>query len=160
MTVFDAPARPTEPIHPARPELLAVGVMIWLGSEFMFFSGLFAAFFTIRAHATVWPPPGTKLDTYQALLNDRRYFDYSEILSRAVVELTTNKGLREHLAKLREANLLSLTKQGMWLALEIPSFDAMVEVENRQQVLTSATADAAEAMASYTGGRAADYRNR
>ena len=41
--------------------------MIWLGSEFMFFSGLFAAFFTIRAHATVWPPPGTKLDTYQAL---------------------------------------------------------------------------------------------
>jgi len=51
-----------------RPELLAVGVMIWLGSEFMFFSGLFAAFFTIRAHAAVWPPPGTKLDTYQALV--------------------------------------------------------------------------------------------
>ncbi len=50
-----------------RPQLLAVGVIIWLGSEFMFFSGLFAAFFTIRAHATVWPPPGTKLDTYQAL---------------------------------------------------------------------------------------------
>ncbi len=40
--------------------------MIWLGSEFMFFSGLFAAFFTIRAHAAVWPPPGTKLDTIQA----------------------------------------------------------------------------------------------
>lgn len=51
-----------------RPQLLAVGVMIWLGSEFMFFSGLFAAFFTIRAHATVWPPPGTKLDTIQALI--------------------------------------------------------------------------------------------
>jgi cytochrome c oxidase subunit III len=68
VTVFDAPARPAEPIHPDRPQLLAVGVMIWLGSEFMFFSGLFAAFFTIRAHATVWPPPGTKLDTYQALV--------------------------------------------------------------------------------------------
>ena len=53
---------------PERPQLLAVGVIIWLGSEFMFFSGLFAAFFTIRAHATVWPPPGTKLDTYQALI--------------------------------------------------------------------------------------------
>jgi cytochrome c oxidase subunit 3 len=51
-----------------RPQLLAVGVMIWLGSEFMFFSGLFAAFFTIRAHAPVWPPAGTKLDTYQALV--------------------------------------------------------------------------------------------
>jgi cytochrome c oxidase subunit 3 len=55
------------PAHARRPQLLAVGVIIWLGSEFMFFSGLFAAFFTIRAHASVWPPPGTKLDTYQAL---------------------------------------------------------------------------------------------
>lgn len=49
-----------------RPPVLAVGVMIWLGSEFMFFSGLFAAFFTIRAHAAHWPPPGTNLDYVQA----------------------------------------------------------------------------------------------
>jgi|SRR5271165_2809483 len=46
--------------------MLAIGVLIWLGSEVMFFSGLFAAFFTIRAHANVWPPPGTKVDTIQA----------------------------------------------------------------------------------------------
>ena len=50
-----------------RPKLLQVGVIVWLASELMFFSGLFAAFFTIRANAKVWPPPGTKLDTYQAL---------------------------------------------------------------------------------------------
>jgi cytochrome c oxidase subunit III len=49
-----------------RPPMLAIGVMIWLGSEFMFFSGLFAAFFTIRAHAVIWPPPGTQLDTIRA----------------------------------------------------------------------------------------------
>jgi enoyl-CoA hydratase/carnithine racemase len=55
---------------------------------------------------------------------------------------------------------LSLTKQGMWLALEVPSFDAMVEVENRQQVLAAATADASEAMASYLGRRPAEYHNR
>jgi cytochrome c oxidase subunit 3 len=62
--------RPHAGGHPVaeRPQMLAVGVMIWLGSEFMFFSGLFAAFFTIRANAKVWPPPGTKLDTYQALV--------------------------------------------------------------------------------------------
>jgi enoyl-CoA hydratase len=48
----------------------------------------------------------------------------------------------------------------MWLALEIPSFDAMVEVENRQQVLTSATDDAREAMASYVGRRPPRYHNR
>jgi DNA helicase-2/ATP-dependent DNA helicase PcrA len=38
------------------------------------------------------------LGTYQALLNDRRYLDYSEILFRAVDELTNNRVLRDHLA--------------------------------------------------------------
>ena len=51
---------------PDRPPMLSVGVIIWLGSEVMFFSSLFAAFFTIRAHATVWPPPGAHLDTIRA----------------------------------------------------------------------------------------------
>jgi len=61
----DAPV-PTGKIVHDRPPMLAIGILIWLGSEVMFFSGLFAAFFTIRAHATVWPPPGTHLDTIQA----------------------------------------------------------------------------------------------
>ncbi len=51
-----------------RPPLLAIGVMIWLGSELMFFSGLFAAFFTIRSEHVVWPPAGTHLDTVRALI--------------------------------------------------------------------------------------------
>lgn len=49
-----------------RPPMLAIGVMIWLGSELMFFSGLFAALFTIRAHLASWPPTGTKLDVLQS----------------------------------------------------------------------------------------------
>jgi cytochrome c oxidase subunit 3 len=49
--------------------MLAVGVMIWLGSELMFFSGLFAAFFTIRAQAGGnWPPKGTELDTVRGII--------------------------------------------------------------------------------------------
>jgi enoyl-CoA hydratase/carnithine racemase len=55
---------------------------------------------------------------------------------------------------------LALTKQGMWLSLEIPSFDAAVEMENRQQALTSATADAAEARRTYRGTGTPDYRHR
>jgi enoyl-CoA hydratase/carnithine racemase len=54
----------------------------------------------------------------------------------------------------------SLTKQGMWLALEIPSFDAAVELENRQQVLTSATTDQKEAMAAFREKRPPVYRNQ
>jgi cytochrome c oxidase subunit 3 len=52
--------------RPDKPSMLAVGVIIWLGSEVMFFSSLFAAFFTIRSHASVWPPAGTHLDTLRA----------------------------------------------------------------------------------------------
>jgi cytochrome c oxidase subunit 3 len=52
-----------------RPPMLAVGVMIWLGSELMFFSGLFAAFFTIRANTPgAWPPSGTHLDTIRGAI--------------------------------------------------------------------------------------------
>jgi len=53
---------------------------------------------------------------------------------------------------------LALTKQGMWAALEIPSYDAMVELENRQQILTMLTEDAAEAKASHRVGRPPQYR--
>ena len=61
---------PTGRIVHDRPPMLAVGVMIWLGSELMFFSGLFAAFFTLRANAVggVWPPPGTHLDTIRGII--------------------------------------------------------------------------------------------
>jgi cytochrome c oxidase subunit 3 len=51
-----------------RPDLLAVGTVVWLASELMFFSGLFAAYFTLRAQAVQWPPPGVNLDTVAATI--------------------------------------------------------------------------------------------
>ncbi len=64
--VSAAPSAKRQKIVHDRPPMLAIGVMIWLGSELMFFSGLFAALFTIRAHLAQWPPAGTELDTIQA----------------------------------------------------------------------------------------------
>ncbi|HLG93178.1 MAG TPA: cytochrome c oxidase subunit 3 [Acidimicrobiales bacterium] len=57
-----------------KPSMLGVGTMIWLGSELMFFSGLFAAYFTIRAqaptllHTTKWPPPGIEIDVARSAI--------------------------------------------------------------------------------------------
>jgi enoyl-CoA hydratase/carnithine racemase len=103
---------------------------------------------------------------HELMLTSRR-FDATEALRIGLVTEVTEPGaLAGRVDAMVDALLqapplsLSLTKQGMWLALEIPSFDAMVEVENRQQVLTSATADAAEARASYTGRRPAEYHQR
>jgi enoyl-CoA hydratase len=55
---------------------------------------------------------------------------------------------------------LALTKRGMWLSLEMPSFDTAVEFENRQQVLTSVTADQSEAMTAFVEKRSPTYENR
>jgi cytochrome c oxidase subunit 3 len=46
-----------------QPSVLAVGTVVWLASETMFFGGLFAAYFTLRAEAPRWPPPGIELET-------------------------------------------------------------------------------------------------
>ena len=52
------PPHPVKPLSPAdyRPALVNVGVIVWLASELMFFSGLFAAYLTLRAATPVWPP--------------------------------------------------------------------------------------------------------
>ena len=41
--------------------MLGVGTMVWLASELMFFSGLFAAWFTLRAASDAWPPDDVEL---------------------------------------------------------------------------------------------------
>ena len=103
---------------------------------------------------------------HELMLTSRR-FDADEALRIGLVTSVVQPGeLTDRVGQTAEALLgapplsLSLTKQGMWLALEIPSFDAAVELENRQQVLTAATADAGEAMAAYRERRDPDYRNR
>lgn len=51
-----------------RPKLLQVGTVVWLASELMFFSGLFAAYFSIRSATRPWPPVGDTLDVPPVLV--------------------------------------------------------------------------------------------
>jgi enoyl-CoA hydratase len=44
---------------------------------------------------------------------------------------------------------VSLTKEAMWSALEIPGMQAAIDLENRQQIMASATADHREAMRAF-----------
>jgi cytochrome c oxidase subunit III len=70
-TTGAVPAPALRQVDPSmyRPKLLQVGVIVWLASELMFFSGLFAAFFSIRsASIHAWPPPGDKLDVTPVLI--------------------------------------------------------------------------------------------
>lgn len=49
---------------PDRPGLsrLLLGTMLFLASEMLFFGGLFAAYFTLRAQTSPWPPRAVDLD--------------------------------------------------------------------------------------------------
>ena len=54
--------------RPEQPSLLGVGTVVWLASELMFFGGLFAAYFTLRSNAKVWPPADVHLELLAATL--------------------------------------------------------------------------------------------
>ena len=52
-----------------RPNIVSIGTIVWLSSELMFFAGLFAVYFTVRAqNVGPWPPLPTELDIPYALV--------------------------------------------------------------------------------------------
>jgi enoyl-CoA hydratase len=53
-----------------------------------------------------------------------------------------------------------MTKEVMWSQLEVGSLHAGIDLENRNQILTSFTEDMAEAMTAFLEKRPADFRNR
>ena len=82
-----------------RPSLLAVGTTIWLASELMFFAGLFASYFTIRAADTprLWPGTEIKLATERDLAFTVLLVASSFTMQHAVGEI--DKGRRSTGAK-------------------------------------------------------------
>jgi enoyl-CoA hydratase len=102
---------------------------------------------------------------HELMLTGRR-FDAAEALRIGLVaDVVAAEDLPDRVTHTVDALLgapplsLALTKQAMWLSLEIPSFDAAVELENRQQVLTALTRDQSEAMAAFRDGRKPKYVN-
>jgi len=57
--------------HPARGArpvpLLVVGIVLFLGSELMFFASLFGMYFTLRAQNSPWAAPEVKVDVVRVL---------------------------------------------------------------------------------------------
>lgn len=64
---------------------LVVGTVVWLASELMFFAGLFAAYFTLRAQAAgPWPPDDVELETGVAA-----FFTVVLVASSGTIQLAT-----------------------------------------------------------------------
>ena len=89
----------------------------------------------------------------QELMLTGRIFDAEEAARIGlVVELFDDDALMDAaVAKARQIMLntpfgVALTKEGMWSALEIPGMQAAIDLENRQQIMATATLDHREAM--------------
>lgn len=54
---------------------------------------------------------------------------------------------------------IALTKEGMWSSLEIPGMQQAIDLENRQQIMASATSDHREAMKAFLERRPPQYTN-
>ncbi|TCN52232.1 enoyl-CoA hydratase [Rhodococcus sp. SMB37] len=103
---------------------------------------------------------------HELMLTGRR-FDASEAhrIGLVTAVFDPEELLDSALAKAQQIMLnpplsVELTKQGMWIALETPSFDSSVEFENRQQVFTALTEDRGEATAAFLERRPPSYRRR
>lgn len=79
-----------------RPSAARVGAVVWLASELMFFAGLFAAYFTIRASVAAWPPAGVELQPLRAGM-----FTLVLVASSGTVQLAHQAAERSDLVALR-----------------------------------------------------------
>ncbi len=99
------------PAHDRTP-LLTVGTVVWLASELMFFSGLFAAYFTLRAAAKgPWPPAGVELDVAVS-----GAFTLALVASSGTMQLAVRAIAAGRLAAFRAWVVATFVLAGMFIA--------------------------------------------
>jgi cytochrome c oxidase subunit 3 len=95
-----------------RPSTLTVGTVVWLASELMFFSGLFAGYFTLRGAATgPWPPAGVHLEIAASAL-----FTAVLVCSSATMQLAVRAVEQGRVRDFRRWVLVTLLLGGAFIA--------------------------------------------
>jgi cytochrome c oxidase subunit 3 len=98
-----------------RPSVLTVGTVVWLGSELMFFSGLFAAYFTLRAATREpWPPAGVELDVPVS-----GFFTVLLVLSSGTMQLGVRAVEDGRVASFRRWIVATIALGGLFLANQV-----------------------------------------
>jgi cytochrome c oxidase subunit 3 len=83
------------------PHLLVVGVIIFLGSELMFFAALFGMYFTLRGQTAVWPPAGADLGFLRPLIF-------------TIILVASSFTMQMSVVRVRQGNVRSM-KRWIWL---------------------------------------------
>lgn len=114
-TVSTATAAPRTSPHVSvnRPNPVSVGTIVWLASELMFFAGLFAMYFTLRAAAPEeWAEQTAKLNITFAAIN-------TTVLVLSSVTCQMGVWAAERFQPVRSGSLLQVNRWGMneWMTL-------------------------------------------
>ena len=95
-----------------RTPVLKVGTVVWLSSELMFFSGLFAAYFTLRATAPGdWPPDDVHLEVLTSGL-----FTLGLVLSSGTMQLAVRSIIAGRLPAFRAWLIVTLVLGAAFIA--------------------------------------------
>ena len=108
------------PSHDRTP-VLTVGTMVWLASEVMFFSGLFAAYFTLRATAQGdWPPHDVELEVVTSGL-----FTLGLVLSSGTMQLAVRSLVAGRLPAFRGWILVTLALAAAFVGNQIHEWSGL-----------------------------------
>jgi len=113
-TVSGTPAEPVSMHRITKPNVVAVGTIVWLSSELMFFAALFAMYFTTRAvqGPTIWGESTELLNIPFAAFN-------TTILVLSSVTCQFGVFAAERFQNKREGSLFQISRWGMreWFSL-------------------------------------------
>jgi cytochrome c oxidase subunit III len=104
---------PVAPRETQRVPLLVVGIVLFIASEAMFFSGLFGTYYTLRLKATLWAPPDIDVDalrlTATAVL----------LSSSATMQMASHRIKQGDVPSMRRWTLLSFLLGALFLGFEM-----------------------------------------
>ena len=106
-----------------RPNMVAIGTIVWLSSELMFFAALFAMYFTIRSvtGASNWPPEEFELNVPYAAV-----FTTILVLSSVTCQIAVFAAERGDVYRMRRWFLLTLVMGAIFVSAQVNEYRVLV----------------------------------
>ncbi|TXH43316.1 MAG: heme-copper oxidase subunit III [Actinobacteria bacterium] len=118
--VVDAKPHHEAPVN--RPNLVAVGTMVWLASELMFFAALFAMYFTLRSvNPEVWKHDAGMLNVPFAAVNTTIL-----VLSSVTCQLGVFAAERGDVKNLRKWFIITFIMGAIFIGGQVTEYAALV----------------------------------
>jgi len=118
--LVDEKSHPELPTN--RPNMVAIGTMVWLSSELMFFAALFAMYFTLRSvNPDVWATDGALLNIPFAAVNTTIL-----VLSSVTAQLGVFAAERGDVKGLRKWFIITFLMGSVFIAGQITEYAELV----------------------------------